>query len=96
MGNRTCARCGSANVYHSYFEDHEERYLFLLKSPYRCKDCGLRVWAVGRKVRRLTISVVVLLILMVVSATIALLIPAEMPEAPKPAPQPALSYNANN
>lgn len=84
--SRKCPRCGSVDVQRSAFEDQEEQYLFFLKSPYRCKACGVRFWAVSRKVRRLIISIAVFLVLMVVSATVALLIPGEMPQAPKSSP----------
>ena len=83
MLKKKCPSCGSVDVRRSEFEDQEEQYLFFLKSPYRCKECGLRFWVVSRKVRRLIIWTVVLLVLMVVWATVALLIPGEMPQAPK-------------
>ena len=36
----------------SAYADHEERYIAFLRSPYRCKKCRERFWAVRRKVWR--------------------------------------------
>lgn len=49
---KKCPRCGSADVQRSAYADHEERYIAFLKSPYRCKKCRERFWAVSRKLWR--------------------------------------------
>ena len=62
-------------AYRSFFENQDERYRFLLKSPYRCNDCGIRLWAVSGKVRRIIVWVSVLLIM---SASLGWLISRDM------------------
>jgi hypothetical protein len=65
---KKCPFCGSAGVQRSAYADHEERYASFLKTPYRCKRCRERFWAVSRKVWRIGIGTLVLFVLLVVAA----------------------------
>ena len=85
---RTCPRCGSLEVRRASFRTREEKRLHVLRSPYRCKECGLRFWVISRKVRHLMIWAPVLLAPIIVAATIAFLMPARLPE-PQPSAAPS-------
>ena len=83
---RKCPRCGSSGVHRSSFRGPDEREFYILRSPYRCEQCGERFWVISRKAQRAMIWILVLLVLMIVSVTLALLIPAEIPQPPPLAP----------
>src|ERR1700720_4630037 len=84
--SRKCPRCGSSGVHRSSFRGPDEREFYVLRSPYRCEQCGERFWVVSRKAQRAMIWILVLLVLMIVSTTIALLMPAEIPPLPPSVP----------
>jgi len=78
MPKRKCPRCGG-DAHRSYFQDQDERYVFLLRSPYRCEGCGQRFWAVSRKARGVISWLLILVILLMASAFLAFVIPGEIP-----------------
>ena len=80
-----CPRCGSLDLRRSSFRSREERQDHILRSPYRCEECGERFWFMSRKVRNATIW---MLALVIASGTIALvtapLIPVRAPPEQPP------------
>jgi predicted RNA-binding Zn-ribbon protein involved in translation (DUF1610 family) len=45
---RKCPACGNTNARRSAFQFHELTPRNVFRSPYRCRDCGLRFWVVSR------------------------------------------------
>ena len=48
---RTCPNCRSLNVRRST-KDKDGSAQPLFRSPYRCRDCGEKFWAIGRRIYR--------------------------------------------
>lgn len=91
--SRRCPRCGSLDLRRSSFRSREERQDHILRSPYRCEECGERFWVISRKARNATMW---MLALVIASGTIALvmapLIPVRVP--PQQAPSAPSSVGA--
>ena len=83
---RKCPRCGSQNVRRAHFHSRDEVRSRLLTSPYRCKECSTRFWALSHKGRR---SVIQILVVLIASVTIISLISVQAPRPPKPANYPS-------
>src|SRR5207247_10223793 len=83
--SKRCPRCGSLDLRRSSFRSREERQDHILRSPYRCEECGERFWFMSRKVRNATIW---MLALVIGSGMIALVTAALIPVRAPPEPTP--------
>ena len=73
--HRRCPSCKSLNVRRSSQEEDGERPLF--RSPYRCRDCQTKFWALSSKVyRRMALIITVNVVFFALMIGFLLMTPA--------------------